>query len=275
MLFHVVGSNWSRGGSPGVPGISPAREIAVALRISKRAVDALMVTDKEHFLSDSDLPGFGVRVRPSGAKTYVLRYRARSGRTAPTRRVTLGSVGKLTPDQARELARKMLATVAHGGDPAADRAKDRVALTVAELAERYLHDEANRKRKPSTARLYAHYLWFHVVPRIGLCKAHTVTRADVSKLHRDIGSTAAVTANRVLAILSGNFTYAQREGLVPAGFNPAREIERFREQGRERYLSGDELRRLGEAIREAETVGIPWQADDTKPVPPSVRATPD
>jgi integrase len=158
----------------------------------------------------------------------------------------------------------MLATVAHGGDPAADRAKDRVALTIAELAERYLHDEANRKRKPSTAKLYAHYLRFHVVPRIGLRKVHTLTRAEVSKLHRDIGATAAVTANRVLAILSGIFTYGQREGLVPAGFNPARGIERFREQGRERYLTGDELRRFGDALREAETVGIHWHIDDTK-----------
>src|SRR5215218_4062216 len=178
MLFHVVGSNWSRCGSPGVPGISPAREIAVALRISKRAVDTLMVTDKEHCLWDSDLLGFGVRVRPSGAKTYILRYRAGSGRTALTRRVTLGSVGKLTPDQERELARKMLATVAHGGDPAADRAKDRIALTLEELAERYLQDEANRKRKPSTAKLYSHYLRFHVVPRLGSRRAHTITRAD-------------------------------------------------------------------------------------------------
>src|SRR5215217_940467 len=205
----------------------------MAGRISKRSVDALVVTDKEHFLWDSDLLGFGVRVRPSGAKTYILRYRAGSGRTAPTRRVTLGTVGKLTPDQARELARKMLATVAHGGDPAADRAKDRVALTIAELAERYLHNEVNQKRKPSTAKLYAHYLRFHVVPRIGLRKAHTISRADVSQLHRSIGATAAVTANRVLATLSGLFTFAQREGLVPAEFNPARGIERFREQGRE------------------------------------------
>ena len=215
MVSHVVGLNWSCGGSPVVPRRPPTQETTVAVRISKRAVDALVVTDNEHFLWDSDLLGFGVRVRPSGAKTYVLRYRAGSGRTAPTRRVTLGAVGKLTPDQARDLARKMLATVAHGGDPAAYRAKDRVALTIAELAERYLHDEANRKRKPSTAKLYAHYLRFHVVPRIGLRKVHTLTRAEVSKLHRDIGATAAVTANRVLAILSGIFTYGQREGLVP------------------------------------------------------------
>jgi len=237
----------------------------MAGRISKRAVDTLVVSGKEHFLWDSDLLGFGVRVRPFGSKTYIFRYRAGSGRAAPTRRVTLGSVGKLTPDQARELARKMLATVAHGGDPAAERAKDRTAPTLVELAERYLQDEANRKRKPSTAKLYSHYLQFHVVPRLGSRKIHAITRADLSKLHRDLGATAAVTANRVLATLSGVFTYAQREGLAPAGFNPARGIERFRESERRRYLSSDELRRLGEALREAETVGIPWQVDVSKP----------
>jgi integrase len=163
------------------------------------------------------------------------------------------------------MAKKLLATVAHGGDPAADRFKDRVALSIEGLAERYLRDETGLKRKPSTAKLYNHYLRFHVIPRLGLRKAHTITRADVSKLHRDLGARAPVTANRVLATLSGVFTFGQREGLVPSGCNPARGIEQFREQGRERYLSGDELRRLGEALRQAETMGIPWQVDDSKP----------
>jgi hypothetical protein len=73
-------------------------------RIGKRYVDNLQTTGKEYFAWDGDLPGFGVRVRASGAKAYVFQYRAGAGRSAPSRRVTIGSVGSLTPEQARKIA---------------------------------------------------------------------------------------------------------------------------------------------------------------------------
>jgi integrase len=68
-------------------------------------------------------------------------------------------------------------------------------------------------------------------------------------------------------MLSGLFSWAARasQGEVPAGFNPTKEIERFPEQARERYLTPEEFARLGDALREAETVGIPYQVDEKKP----------
>ena len=82
-------------------------------QITKRMVDRLKPSDAEYFAWDGKLVGFGLRVQPTGAKTYVVKYRPGSGRGAPTKRVTLGRVGTLTPDEARTLARKTLAAVAH------------------------------------------------------------------------------------------------------------------------------------------------------------------
>jgi hypothetical protein len=123
-------------------------------RITKRLVDGLRPSGDDHFVWDNTLIGFAVRVQPTGAKSYVVKYRAGSGRGAPTRRVTLGRVGTLTPDEARVLARKTLGAVAHGRDPAAVKAAERRTSTLRELAEIFLAEHVEVKRKPTTA---AHY----------------------------------------------------------------------------------------------------------------------
>jgi len=107
-------------------------------RISKRVVDSLHPGKKEVIVWDTALTGFGVRVRPSGAKSYVVVYRAGVGRKAPVRKVTLGTVGRLTPDTARSLAAKALCAIAHGRDPASERAEERGSMTVKELAEAFM-----------------------------------------------------------------------------------------------------------------------------------------
>jgi hypothetical protein len=86
-------------------------------RITKRVVDGLKGRDSEYFCWDPELVGFGVRVQPSGAKSYIVKYRVGTGRTAPTRRITIGAVGKLTPDQARTLAKKLLQACAAAREP--------------------------------------------------------------------------------------------------------------------------------------------------------------
>jgi Arm DNA-binding domain len=104
----------------------------MANRITKRAVDAAQPKDREYFLWDAELLGFGLRILPSGVKSYVAKYRLGSGRRAPVRRVTIGKHGKLTVDVARERVREILADVVRGDDPAGERTQSRRELTVGE-----------------------------------------------------------------------------------------------------------------------------------------------
>jgi integrase len=232
-------------------------------RITKRLVDSLKSTAEDRFVWDETLIGFGVRVQPTGAKSYVVKYRAGSGRGAPTRRVTLGRVGTLTPDEARALARKTLAAVAQGSDPAAVKAAERRASTLREVAEIFLADHVEAKRKPTTAAHYRSLLEKVVLPDLGSRKAEQVTTSDLAKLHAKMRD-RPYQANRMLEVVGSLYSFASKRKILTLAFNPARGIEQYPEKGRERYLTADELSRLGDAIREAETAGLPYEVDETK-----------
>ena len=233
-------------------------------RITKRIVDNLRPRAKEYAIWDSKLPGVGVRVRPSGAMSYVVVYRAGPGRGAPVRRFTIANVGKCTPEAARTRAKAILGEVAHGQDPAGQKATERGTLTVAALADRFMAEHVEQKRKPSTAAFYRHLLEKAIKPELGAIKADKVTRGQVARLHGKLKATP-FQANRILAVIGSMYAFAGRGGIVPEGMNPARRIEQFREHRRERFLTSVELERLGSAIREAETQGIAWTVDEAKP----------
>jgi integrase len=245
-------------------------------RITKRTVDALQSNCSEFTVWDDSVSGFGVRVRPTGAKSYVVVYRAGAGRGSPVRRYTIAAVGKITPDLARARAKAVLGAVVHGHDPASQRTAERGTPTVAELADQFMTDHVRAKRKAGTAEFYEDILNRIVKPAIGTTKADKLTRLQIGKLHSSLSETP-FQANRVLAVVGGMYAFAGRAGIVPEGTNPARGIDKFKESRRERFLTGGELERLGGAIREAETIGIPWRVDDTKPttkhVPKGARVT--
>jgi integrase len=177
----------------------------------------------------------------------------------------------VTPDQAREAAGDVLARVRFGEDAPYDRAARRASPMLADLITEFMNEEIRPTRKPRTADLYAMYFRVHVRPVLGSKRAREVTSAEVGTLHRKIGTKTPVTANRVVALLSSLFSWAAGVGKVPKDLNPARGITRYREQGRERFLSGEELARLGDALREAETVGVPWVVDESSPKAKHVR----
>jgi integrase len=234
-------------------------------KLTKRTTDALPVRDRVYIAYDESLPGFGCRVTPRGARSWIVEYRPHGGgRRIAKKRITLGSASVLTPDQARQAAAEVLARVRLGHDVPHDRATRRLASTLADLMERFMREEVRPTRKPRTSELYDMYFRVHIMPALGIRKAREITIADIAKLHRKIGAKAPVTANRVIALLSAVFSWAARLGEVPEDVNPVRGITRFREQGRERFLSCEEIVRLGEALREAETVGLPWTIDETR-----------
>ena len=157
-----------------------------------------------------------------------------------------------------------LGSVAHGLDPAALKAADRRAATLKELADLFLSEHVEAKRKPATASHYRDILERIVLPEIGTRQGQKITTADIARLHVQMKK-RPYQANRMLAVVGSLYAFAGRRKLVPNGFNPARGIDKYPEKGRERFLTADELGRLGDAIREAETIGLPWTVDTTKP----------
>ena len=249
---------------PGPQAQSKRATQVASQRITKRVVDGLRARESEYAIWDAQMPGFGVRVRPTGAMSYIVVYRAGSGRSAPVRRYTIAGVGKIAPEKARTRARTILGQVAHGHDPAGEKTAERGTPTIAELAERFLSEHVEKKRKPGTAAFYRHILSKIVKPELGRSKADKVTRKQIAKLHAKLHKTP-FQANRVLAVIGSMYTFAERTGAVPEGTNPVRKIDKFKEHRRERFLAGAELEQLGAAIKEAETKGIPWDIDEAKP----------
>lgn len=256
------------------------------LKLGRKALSNLPTIDRPTIFYDAELKGFGLKALPpsgrnaAGSRSWIVEYRPGSGgRNVAKRRVVLGSPETLSPEMAREAARTMLAKVRLGEDPAADRKEARAAQPISELEPLYSAD-TNPLRKPRTVVLYAALWQNHLLPAFGKLSAREVTVGDVLRFHRAFGHRHPSTANRAIILLSHFFRWAQQAQHVPENFNPARGVQKFKEQGRERYLSADELSRLGAAIRVAETDGVPWPAADPtranakhSPKRPEVRRT--
>jgi integrase len=236
------------------------------VNLTKREVDAAQPSEHEWCLWDQQLSGFGLRVRPSGVKTYVVTYRAGHGRQAPLRRYTIGRHGApWTPEQARREAKRVLGEVAAGRDPAKQRQRsrqaDKEAPTVRDVADQWLAEHVEPKRKPRTLHNYRTLLHGVIVPALGAKKMTALTRADVARLHYARRSTP-YQANCVLRALGAMCAWAEGHGFLPEHSNPVRRVEKYREHPRERFLSPRELYRLGRALRAAERCGAitPWAA---------------
>ncbi|MGM0574641.1 MAG: tyrosine-type recombinase/integrase [Myxococcota bacterium] len=226
--------------------------------------------DRERWIWDTEVKGLGVKLNPSGRRSYVVKYRPQGERR--TRKVTIGAHGQpWTVYQAREEARRLLGAVAAGEDPAQAKREAREALTVAELCELWLAEGCTTK-KASTIAEDRRRIECHVLPLLGSRKVDSVTRGDVERFLRDVanGKTARKrsakkrgrsktrggkgVATRTVGMLGSIFTFAVARGLRPD--NPARGVKRFPDQKRERFLSEVERARLGEALSEAEAEGV-------------------
>jgi integrase len=231
-------------------------------KISKRTVDAITWTPPgppQQFLWDTALRGFGVYVLASGQKTYVVQFR-RDGRS---QRVKIGAHGPLTPDQAREEAKRILGRVAHGADPNAEKRERRAARTLSAIAEEFL-DDIDEFRKPRTAAEYRRLVSIHIQPALGAVVLQNLTRADIATIRSSMRATPSL-ANKVMDVISSMWGYAAKIGEVEALANPVKGVQRYRENPRERFLTVDELARIGEALRLGETQGLPYAVDETKP----------
>jgi len=220
-------------------------------RITKRLVDAAEMRATDYFIWDSEIRGLGLRVLPSGRKSYIVQYRA--GRRS--RRIGLGPSTVVTCEQARSRAMGILASARIGEDPAAEREDRRKTLTVRELSERFDKEHISVRLKASTAKEYRRNLQRFILPALGRLNVTEVARADVAKFHHDLRH-IPYQANRCLEVISKMFSLAEVWGLRADGSNPRRHIRKYREEKRERFLSTAELRRVGEVLREMADEGI-------------------
>jgi integrase len=244
-------------------------------KITKRVVDRLQPRlSGDLFMWDSELKGFGLRVKPSGTGAYLVQYRNAHGQT---RRMTVGKVGTLTPEEARRLARDKLASVSKGADPSADRRAAREAITVSDLCDWYLAAAASgtvlgrqgRRIKRSTLAMDRSRIETHVKPLLGGRAVRVLSIHDIEEMQGAVaaGRTAAAgrqkrggvaaggngVASRTTGMLRTIFEHAKRKGLIPG--NPAAGARRLADEKKNRRLSADEVTALGKALAAAAAAG--------------------
>jgi integrase len=214
------------------------------MRLTDQIIKRLPLPKRDQRITfDDAVKGFGIRITPAGARTFVLAYR----RDGQQRRFTIGGFGPWNTTQARAEAARLKRAVDGGGDPASEREDNRTAPTMADLAARFIADHLPRKR-PMTQRVYRHQIAADILPAFGKLKVAAVTHADVDAFHRRLSARAPIAANRTLAVLSKMFSLAAKWGM--RADNPCRGVERNAETKRTRYLSGAELTRLSAALAE-------------------------
>ena len=241
-------------------------------KLTKRVVGAADTREKDYFIWDDELPGFGLRVFASGKRSYLIQYRS-AGRT---RRFTIGLHGVWTAETARQEAKVQLGRVAKGDNPSEERQLDHKAITVKDLCTLYLNDmnaglilgKGGRPKKASTITVDTGRINRHIIPLVGTRRVKDLTKADVNKLLKDImaGKTrvsvktdklrgraivrgGAGTATRTVGLLGGILTYAIDAGIIE--HNPAHGIKKPKDNVRKRRLSEAEYRVLGVMLREA------------------------
>jgi integrase len=250
------------------------------MKLTKRTIDAARPDGTDRVLWDDDLRGFGLRIKPSGLKSYMIQFRNRQGQS---RRLTVGQSGRLTPDEARREARRLLSDVERGLDPVERRAQERHAITVSDLCSEYLANaeagliigRRGLPKKASTLEIDRGRIARHIVPLLGKKPLKDLTSADIKRFLDAVstgktaalvktrprglarvtgGSTAAV---RSVGLLGGMLTYAREMGYVEQ--NAARGVRKPADKRRSFRLAPEEYRSLGRALETAEGNGEHWQ----------------
>lgn len=245
-------------------------------KLTKTSVEALRPpSDGQEFLWDSELRGFGVRVVPSGLKTFILQYRNAEDKS---RRIRIGRFPILTVDQARQAAKIKLGVIASGDDPASETAREKTGdYTVSQLCDWYLEEaeagrilgRRNRAIKASTIKMDRSRIETHIKPLLGAKKASSLRIVDVEKMQADIvagktamrskggrGGVAAggpAVASRSVSTLQSILGHAARLDLI--GAHPSRGARRLAGNRRQRRLSVKEIKKLGAALQFAERNG--------------------
>lgn len=230
-------------------------------KITKTAIDKMVPhPSTEIYMWDTSLTGFGVRMQPSGKASFLVKYRTITGQA---RKMTLGRVGTITPDEARSSALKILAEVAQGGDPSCDRKAARKNVTIGELADLFIQD-TRAQWKESTYLANASQIECHIRPLLGRRPAVGLSYGDVMKFQADVtsGKTAVMrqgrggsirggkgVATRAVVILGAILNYGIRCEILDR--NVTERVRKAPVGKRTRFLSLTEISALGAVLNDS------------------------
>ena len=222
------------------------------LKLTKTVVGTAQPDTEPYELRDAAVPGFLLKVTPTGRKVFMLAYVANNGQR---RKPAIGRFGEITVEQARVIAQDWLADVRKGKDPSAEKSAARRAPTVKELFERFIADYSEPRNRPSTVEANRGYGKLYIIPHFGQTKVSDITRADISSLMKKMAKTPT-NANRVLSAVRKMFNMAEVWGMRSDGSNPCRHIPKFPERGKTRLITDAELKRLYAYLNKAEADGL-------------------
>ena len=211
------------------------------------------IRDKIYYIWDDTVKGFALKVIPNGQKKFVIKYRtAMGGRSAVQRWYIFGDISTLSCKEARENAAKLLRMVHEGNDPQENKLGLRKAETLSEFWELFKSDYVNLKENKDTYLKNNEQLWrLYIEPVFARRKIIEINNNDVDSLHKSL-SGVKYNANMMLSFLNLMFNLMEKWNLRAANTNPCRNIQRFKEEVRIRYLSSDEMERFSEELRKAE-----------------------
>ena len=213
------------------------------LRLDARRVGALKPRRSAYDVRDRELTGFGVRILPSGGKRYFIHTQHRGRRSWRI----IGEAGSIGADDARARAKVLLAAIRQGHESSTVAATDIAFETVGdEVFRRYA-----RNWKPSTLQVNRGHYRNHILPWFKGRAVGDITVHDVQQWFASLHETP-VAADRAAPVLSVIMRQAEDYGYRPEGTNPCAGIKRYRRQGRERFLSAAEIRRLGVVLNRFE-----------------------
>jgi integrase len=244
-------------------------------KLTKTIAEAAPTKEAAYFVWCDALPGFGLRVLPTGKRTFYVDYRNGAG---DRKRMKIGNLGLMTVEEARKLAITHLGAVNVGGDPIEERQAQKQAITIGELCDMYLKQSANgtllgRRGKPKKELSLAAdetAIRVHIKPLLGKVRADALKRRDVYAFISDVtdGETATVNSTgklrgksivqggpsaalRAVNILSGVMSFALDREMIEV--NPVLGVRKPAPGKRDRRLSPEEYQRLGAALKDAES----------------------